>query len=202
MMAKNQSTKLEARSTQDLKTEKISDISVLQFVLRTLSFILIGTVLFFSATVHTGCGIYKFNEAVVPDSIKSIKVNIIENRAPYVNVQLSPRLSDKLRQKIISQTKLTQTNSDNADWILGGTITNYAFSTSGISNQKEVSNRLTIGLKVTVNDQKANTTTDYDISRSFEFSASQTIQQAENTLMDEILRSLTDDIFNKIFSKW
>jgi hypothetical protein len=158
--------------------------------------------LFFTGMVNTGCNIYKFNEAVVPDSIKSIKINFIENKAPYVNPQLSPNLTDKLRQKIVGQTKLSLTNNDNADWILGGTITSYGFSTSGISQQRESTNRITVGVRITINDQRANKETSYDVSRSFEFPAAQSIQDAERTLAENILRSLTDDIFNKIFSNW
>src|SRR6266496_636761 len=71
----------------------------------------------------TSCNIYKFNEATVPDSIKTVKVVQFLNRARYVNPQLSPRLTDKLRQKIVGQTRLSQTNNDNADWEISGTIT-------------------------------------------------------------------------------
>jgi len=158
--------------------------------------------LFFTSLVNSGCGIYKFNEAVVPDSIKTIKINFIENKAPYVNPTLSPRLTDKLRQKIVGQTRLKQTNNDNADWVISGNISSYGFSTSGISQQQVASNRLTVGVHITRIDQRSNVSKDYDVSRSFEFAASQTIQQAEASLGDEIIRSLTDDIFNKIFSAW
>lgn len=158
--------------------------------------------LFLTSLVNSGCNIYKFNEAVVPDSIKTIKINYIENKAPYVNPTLSPRLTDKLRQKITGQTRLSQTNNDNADWIISGNISSYGFSTSGISQQQVASNRLTVGVHITRIDQKSNVSKEYDVSRSFEFSASQSIQQAEATLGDEIVRSLTDDIFNKIFSAW
>lgn len=169
---------------------------------RLVILIPLAAFLFFTSLVNTGCNIYKFNEAVVPDSIKTIKINFIENKAPYVNPTLSPRLTDKLRQKITGQTRLSQTNNDNADWIISGNVSSYGFSTSGISQQQVASNRLTVGVHITVNDQRANKTTDYDVSRSFEFAASQSIQQAESTLGDEIVRSLTDDIFNKIFSNW
>jgi hypothetical protein len=158
--------------------------------------------LFFTSLVNTGCNIYKFKDISIPDTIKTIKVNFIENKAPYVNPTLSPRLTDKLRQKIVSQTRMSQTNNDNADWIISGNISSYGFTTSGISQQKVASNRLTVSVHITLNDQKANKTTDYDVSRSFEFAASQSIQQAEASLGDEIIRSLTDDIFNKIFSTW
>jgi hypothetical protein len=52
----------------------------------------------------SSCGIYRFTDAAIPDSIKTIKVNLLENRASYVNPSLSPQLTDKLRQKILSQT--------------------------------------------------------------------------------------------------
>lgn len=163
--------------------------------------LLTGFLSFLLCGIPAGCGIYKLNDASVPDSIKTVKVNFIENRASYVNPQLSPRLTDKLRQKIIGQTRLTQTNAQ-ADWEISGTITQYAFSTSAISGQQVATNRLTVGLNIMINDVKANKTDRYDISRSFEFRSNLSFQQAENSLGDEMIRTLTDEIFNRIFSKW
>lgn len=148
------------------------------------------------------CGIYRFNEATIPDSIKTVKVNYIENRATYINPQLSPRLTDKIRQKIVGQTKLSQTNNDNADWEISGTITQYSFTTSAISNQQVANNRLTVGVRITLNDRRAEKTQDYDVSRSFEFKGTQSFQQAENSLFEEMLRTITDEIFNRLFSNW
>ena len=177
--------------------------------LRTLYFVLTAAILFFTAAGNSSCNIYKLRDISIPDSIKSVKVNFIENRATYINPQLSPRLTDKLRQKIVSQTRLSQTNNDNADWEIRGFISNYSFSTTGISgqggqgNQRNVTtNRLTVSVHIVLNDQKANKTQEYDVSRNFEFSANQSIQQAESTLGDEIIRGLTDDIFNRLFSNW
>lgn len=149
----------------------------------------------------SSCGIYKFNDASVPDSIKTVKVNFIENRATYVNPQLSPRLTDKLRQKIIGQTKLIQTNNE-PDWEIDGTITQYSFSTSAITGQQAANNRLTVAVQMVLSDRKANKTEKIDVSRSFEFKGNQSFQQAENDLAEEMIRTLTDDIFNKLFSKW
>jgi hypothetical protein len=158
--------------------------------------------LFFMAASNSSCNVYKFRDISIPDSIKTVKVNFIENKAPYVNPQLSPRLTDKLRQKIVGQTRLSQTNNDNADWIVGGRITNYAFSTSGISQQQVATNRLTVTVHITLNDQKANKNQEYDVSRNFEYSGNMSLQQAEASLGDEIIRGLTDDIFNRLFSNW
>jgi len=159
-------------------------------------------ILLFLSIGNSSCSVYKFHDIAIPDSIKTIKVNFIENRAPYVNPLLSPRLTDRLKQKIITQTRLSQTNNDNADWDIKGYISNYTSSTSGISQQTVATNRLTVTVHISVNDQKADKTQEYDVSRNFEYSATKSLSQAESELADEIIRGLTDDIFNRIFSNW
>lgn len=169
---------------------------------RRLFPIAIGSLMLLSFLSNTGCNIYKFNEATVPDTIKTVKVITFINRARYQNPQLSPNLTDKVRQKIVSQTRLTQTNSDNADWEISGVITDYSLSTSAISGQREVTNRLSVTVHIIINKRKDGKTDAFDVSRSFEFPASQSLQQAEASKSDEIIRALTDEIFNKIFSNW
>lgn len=160
-------------------------------------------VFFLSAFINSGCKIYKFTEAgVLPDSIKTVKVIYIENKAQYINPQLSPKLTDKLRQKIISQTRLSQTSNDNADWVISGFITDYRFSTSAISGQQVANNRLTVSVHIIKNSNKEDKKEEYDVSRSFEFKGNQSFQQAEASLGDEMVRTLTDEIFNKLFSNW
>lgn len=166
-----------------------------------LSFCLVAAAFLFGS-VNSGCKIYSFRDISIPDSVKVVKVKYIENKATYINPNLSPRLSDRLRQKIVSQTRLKQTNGNDADWEIEGVITGYSFSTSGISNQQVATNRLTVAVKVTVNKIKSGEVENYDISRSFDFAASQSIQQAEAALLDEMIRGLADDIFNKMFSDW
>jgi len=171
--------------------------------LKKISILIVPAVLLLLlAFSNNSCNIYKFRDISIPDTIKTVKVNFIENRATYINPQLSPQLTDKLRQKIVSQTRLRQTNGDNADWEINGTITDYGFSTSGISNQQTSSNRISVGVHIILNDLKAGKTSEYDISRNFDFPASQTLQQAEGNLLTEMIRGITDDIFNRLFSNW
>lgn len=150
----------------------------------------------------TSCGIYRFADVSVPDSIKTVRVNFIENKARYVNPQLSPNLTERVRQKIVSQTRLSQTNSDNAHYDISGYISDYVITTSGISNQQNTTNRLTVSVHIVVNNQLSNQIQEFDISRGFEFSANLSLQAAEARLLDEMVRNLTDDIFNRIFSNW
>jgi outer membrane lipopolysaccharide assembly protein LptE/RlpB len=157
---------------------------------------------FFVVSLLTGCN-YKFNQTTIPPEIKTVRVQYIENKARYVNNQLSPQLTDKLRQKIVSQTKLTQVNNENADYDISGYISQYDVSTSGISNQQVSTNRLTVAVSLTLLDRKTGKEPrNISASRSFDFPASLTLTQAERQLNDEIIRNLTDEIFNQLFSNW
>jgi outer membrane lipopolysaccharide assembly protein LptE/RlpB len=151
----------------------------------------------------SGCGIYSFKDAVIPDNIKTIKIGFIENKARYVNPQLAPQLTEKLLQKIISQTKLSRTNSDDAHYQIYATITNYDPSqTVGVSAQQASTNRLTVTVHVILKKTLENKEQEFDVTRNFDFSANLTLSQAEGQLMSDILRNITDDIFNQIFSNW
>jgi hypothetical protein len=160
------------------------------------SFLLISTVF------SPGCGVYSFADVSIPDSIKTVHVNFIENRARYVNPQLSPQLTDRLRQKILNQTRLTQTNNDNAHLDISAEVRDYSISTSGISERQTQMNRLTVGVHLIVNNRLSNTKQEYDVSRSFEFNANLSLQAAESQLLEEMVRNLTDDMFNRMFSNW
>jgi hypothetical protein len=151
----------------------------------------------------SSCGVYTFKDVSIDYSkYKTIKIDFIENRASYKNPQLSPRLTDALQQKIGNQTKLTRINNDNANYRVSGYISSYAVSTAGISNQQAAANRLTVGVHITMMDNVVNKPTDYDISRDFDFSAGLSLQQAEAQLLDDIIRNVTDEIFNRLFSNW
>jgi hypothetical protein len=173
------------------------------FSIKKASFVVLATCLVALATFNNSCSVYSFADVSIPDSIKSIRINFLENRAPYVNPQLSPTLTDRVKQKIINQTRLTQTNNDNAHYIVSGYISDYSVSTTGVSQNRGVMNRLTVAVHITLKNQLANTPPqEFDVSRSFEFSANRSLQSAESELMDEMVRNLTDDIFNRIFSNW
>jgi hypothetical protein len=55
---------------------------------------------------------------------------------------------------------------------------------------------------VILNNQKAGEVKEFDISRGFDFSSSQSLQQAESNLLGDIIKGLADDIFNRLFSTW
>jgi len=145
---------------------------------------------------------YSMRDVSIPADVKTVKVNYITNEARYVNPQLSPKLTDKLRQKIVNQTRLSQTNSE-AHYEISGRITDYSVSTSGISNQESSSNNLNVTVHISFVNRLDNTKNfEADITRNFPFSASLSLTQAETQLANEIINNLSDEIFNRIFSNW
>ena len=153
--------------------------------------------------VATFSSCYSFKDVSIPPDVKTARVNYIENRASYVNPQLSPQLTDRLRQKINNQTRLTLVSTDQADYDIYAEIRGYNVTTAGISEQQAATNRLQITVHIVFKNrlnEKANF--EADVSRNFDFSSRQSMQQAEAAQMDDILKNLTDEIFNRIFSNW
>lgn len=147
---------------------------------------------------------YSFKDtSPIPTEINSFRVNYFENKAAYVNTQLSPQLTEKLKQKIINTTRLHQTNKDDADYDIYGYISQYSTSTVGIGNNSASSNRLTVGFHLVFRNRKDESKNlETDLVRTFDFPASQTLTQAESSLNTEIVKNLSEEIFNKIFSNW
>ena len=145
---------------------------------------------------------YSLKDVSIPPEIKTVRVFFIENKARYINPQLSPKLSDKLRQQIINQTRLSQTNND-ADYEISGYISDYSVNTSGISQQQVASNNLNVTVHIIFrNRQDEKKNFEADITRNFPFSANKSLTQAEAELNEQMVNNLTDEIFNRIFSNW
>ncbi|MDQ6814437.1 MAG: LPS assembly lipoprotein LptE [Bacteroidota bacterium] len=150
----------------------------------------------------SSCHVYSFKDVSIPPEVKTVKIGSFENKARYVDPQLGPQLRDRVEQKITGQTRLTRTNNDDAHYQITAAIVEDNITTAGISSQQAATNRVTIGVHVTFRNTLTAKTEEYDVSRNFDFSANLTRQQAEAQLRDEILRNLSDEIFNRIFSNW
>jgi hypothetical protein len=153
------------------------------------------------------CKVYTFHDVTIPADVKTVKINYFDNKARYVNPQLSSQLSDAVQQKISNETRLTRISGDNADYVISGSITGYSVSTAGVSSTSTTSaqasqTNLTVSVHIIFNDALHGKLQEYDISRDFPFNATLTLTQAEPTLLPDIIKNLTDDIFNRIFSNW
>src|ERR1700712_922896 len=138
----------------------------------------------------TGCLYYTMKESSIPKEIKTIRINFIENKARYVNPLLSPQLTDKLRQKINSQTNRTLIQGDNADYDISGAITDYSFTTAAIADNRSATNRLNITVHIKlINRLDDKQSKEEDVTRSFDFDANTSIEQAQAKLNEDILKN-------------
>ena len=147
---------------------------------------------------------YSFKDISIPPDIKTVYVHYIENKARFANPQLSPQLTDKLRQKINNQTRLTQIQQgEEADYNIKCEITGYDVTTAGISQQQASSNRLIVTININFRNKKDESKNfDGPVSRNFDFSANLSLDQAQAQLTPTIIQNMVDEIFNKIFSGW
>lgn len=102
-----------------------------------------------------------------------------------------------------SQTNLSLVPK-NGDLQFSGYIADYVVSPVSIqSSDKPAQNRLTISVFVKY-------TNPYEPSKSFEqtftrfsdYDGTKNISEVESTLLTEIFRQLTEDIFNRAFNNW
>lgn len=139
----------------------------------------------------------------IPAEIKNFRVNYLENKAQYVNTQLSPQLTERLKSKILSTTRLQQTNDDDAHYDISGYLSQYFTSTISISGNNASGNRLTVGFHLIFKNQLDETKNfEADLTRTFDFPATQSLTEAEAVLNPDIVKNIVDEIFNKIFSNW
>ena len=147
---------------------------------------------------------YSFKDvSPIQADVKNFRVQPLNNRASYINPQLAPNLSEKLRQKIINTTRLRQTNSDDAHYDISGYISQYTVTTINISGNDPSTNRLNVTFHL-IFKNSLDKTKDFeaDVTRNEDFPATQSLSEAENTISDRLVKNLSEEIFNKIFSNW
>jgi hypothetical protein len=155
------------------------------------------------APILWGCGFYKFNVSSVDPAVKNVSVAFIENKASIVNPQLSTLLSDKLRNKFISESSLSLVERE-GDFAFSGEITRYeVVPVASQGNATATLNRLTIGVNIkldcTVAPKHAFNTT---FSQFEDFDASKSLTDVEGDLIESICENLVNEIFNKATLDW
>lgn len=149
------------------------------------------------------CKIYSLSGASISKDVKTATVQYFQNRALLVQPMLSRNLTEKLKDKIQSQTSLKLVN-ESGDAQFEGEITNYDTQPVAIQgNNVAAKNRLTITVRVRFANSKENQF-DYDTSftRYEDYDSNKTLESVENDLIDKIGDQLVEDIFNRAFVNW
>jgi hypothetical protein len=159
--------------------------------------------LFFCLIICTSCVRFTFSGASIPEGARTFSVNYFVNNASLVNPNLSQLITDKLRDRIQSQTSLIMVN-DNADLSFEGEIINYVVQPAALqANDVASLNQLTVTINVKFTnkiDEKQNFSQQF--SRYQQFSSTVSLSSVENSLVEQIVNDLVDDIFNRAFINW
>jgi hypothetical protein len=133
-------------------------------------------------------------------------VTYFTNNALTVEPSLAQKLTDALKNEVISQTNLSLAVKD-GDVTLEGSVTGFDYRPQGISGGNSLipnSNRLTVTLKVKYTNIKDH---HFDYDQSF----SRYIDEVSTLTLDQVVASsdyttlinqLADDIFQKAFVNW
>lgn len=153
----------------------------------------------------TGCKWvkYTFKEGQIPEEIKTVSVDYFQNVAA-INVPLvSQQLTDKMRNKFLSETRLNLVTTS-GDYDLKGKIVNYVTAPVAVQQgQTSALNRLTITVQLSFTNRK-------DSKKSFEdtfswfadYPSTKPLATVENQLIGEITDKLVQNIFIRTLSDW
>lgn len=172
--------------------------------LRIKKFAFVALVILLAVSVSPSCKIaYSFTGANLSPEIKTFTVYYFPNRARLVNPTLSQLFTEGLKEKLQRQTSLNEVQ-DNGDIQFEGQISNYEMRPMSIQKDDlAAQNRLTITVKLKYTDSK-NSENDFEQSFSaFEdFDSTSSLSDVEDGLVTEIIKKLTEDIFNATIANW
>lgn len=164
-------------------------------------------ILLFTLLLIQSCGVkYSFSGGSIPKDMKTYTVLYFENIAPMVYTTLSQNFTEGLKERIRTQSSLSQVNAD-GDAIFEGVITNYTITPASVAAgglERAENSRLTITVKVKYTnrlDQTGESNFEESFSQFKEFPGSD-VTSYEAQLNQDIIKALTEDIYNKAFANW
>lgn len=160
-------------------------------------------------TIRVGKGSFGYNMqgVTIPSGCKTANVRYFENRASLVQPSLSQDITERLKDKILSDTPLKLTNGT-GDVNFSGEIVRY--STEPVAPQAgaiitSAYNRLTIAISVSYNNSK-DAQFDYSNStfqRYIDYPSTMSLEQAERSDdYKNMIDLLVQDVFTKAFVNW
>ncbi len=141
--------------------------------------------------------------SISPD-VKTFSVDYFPNKAPLVVPYLSSLFTERLTDYMRSKTGLIQMTDNNGDIRFEGQITGYSQRPIDItSDEVAASNRLTIEIRVKYTNTKDDK---YDFTSTFsnyaDYSTEVNFDSAEESLINDILDKIIEDIYNKALVNW
>ncbi|MBI1306227.1 MAG: hypothetical protein GC181_06395 [Bacteroidetes bacterium] len=153
--------------------------------------------------VPASCGIYSFSGVSYSENIKTVSIAYIDNNSALVAPELSPTLTNKLRNKFISQTNLRMTE-EGGDIAFTGEVVEYnVVPVGGGDNNTTSLNRLQIVVHIKCECEKDKKYAfDERFTQFSDFDASKSLADVESDLIGTMTDNLVQDIFNKSALNW
>ncbi len=154
--------------------------------------------------LFTGCSVrMTLSGASIDENLKTFSVQYFNNRAAIINPLLSQKMTEMLKDRIMSESRLTLVGGigdvDFSGEITGYTIRPMAIREDAVSAQT----RLTIKIKVRYQNRKdPQKNWESTFSAYQDFASESNITEVEEELTTLIIDQLTENIFNKTFSDW
>jgi hypothetical protein len=158
----------------------------------------------FVGGIISSCKIsYSFTGANISPEVKTFSVYYFPNRARLVNPTLSQMFTEALREKMQRQTSLNELG-ENGDLIFEGQITGYEVRPMSIQKEDMAAlNRLTVSVNLKYTN---NIDPEQNVERTFtafeDFDSTSSLSDVEDGLVPEIIKKLTEDIFNQTLANW
>jgi uncharacterized protein YpuA (DUF1002 family) len=162
--------------------------------------------LIFLLALMSKCSVnYSFNSGgSVPEGAKYFSVAYFENNSKLASGIASQAFTEALRDVFINQTKLNSTQED-GDLMFEGYISDYNVTPLSIQAGSETAaqNRFTMTVFVKYTNQLDETKNfERAFSRFVDYPANQDFNVVEESLLQEVNKQLTQDIFNASIGDW
>ena len=153
--------------------------------------------------LHAITGCYSFRGISIPQEVRTFYIDEFENRAPNSPIDLGQILSEKLKEKVIRESRLTF-NDENPDIEFVGTISRFYVSAQAPQPEETIAfNRLEISASITYQsnlDENNNWQSNFSFYQDYE--RDQNLLDIQDQLIEAINEQIVEDIFNRAFTNW
>lgn len=170
---------------------------------RATLYYIIGIVCLCTTLGLTSCISYRFTGTNINyDLIKTIQIDNVPNRAPYGWAPMEAMFNNKLQDLYANQTRLKLVKRG-GDLHIAGEITGYdqfnkSISADGFSSQVQL--RMTVNIRF--HNAKTNESWEKQFSATTQYNSTQQLSAVQETLVTEMVKDLTDQIFNATVADW
>ena len=147
---------------------------------------------------------YKFNGASIDyDLTKTILISDFPNQAPLVYPPLEQRFNEELKDLFTRSTRL-QFVRQNADLEMEGEIVGYSLTPLAVQEDSFASEtRLTLTVRMRYRNNKVEgQDKEETLSAYRNFPADRMLTDVQDQLIGELIKEITDQIFNTTMSNW